>query len=128
MYTYIKCERLCVVGHYDLMGDWIAESDHESEHDAAIRAHFLNCGEIDAEDTTATVEKYARALDERLHRLEKQLHDRDTRIKDLEVGMVHMDERFDELERRVSKNRRSLDLLLERFNDLQDSLEENKED
>lgn len=45
MFTYIKSEPgLWTVGHHDQSGQWIAESDHNSEEKAAKRVHYLNGG------------------------------------------------------------------------------------
>lgn len=45
MYVYKKTEpQLWTVGFYTPDGEWIPESDHESEESAANRVHWLNGG------------------------------------------------------------------------------------
>lgn len=45
MYVYIQTEEsLYTVGFYKPSGDWVAESDHPTEGDAANRVHWLNGG------------------------------------------------------------------------------------
>ena len=49
MYVYILSEqfegnRLYTVGFYDPIGDWHADSDHNSDEEAARRVHWLNGG------------------------------------------------------------------------------------
>lgn len=46
MYVYIKSEPgLFTVGHYDPLGAWHTESDHDSREQAAERIHWLNGGD-----------------------------------------------------------------------------------
>ncbi len=62
MYVYIQSEKpgwwpsprqensvyltdsLWTVGYYDAKGKWQPESDHDNQHDAAERVHYLNGG------------------------------------------------------------------------------------
>jgi hypothetical protein len=45
-YVYIEAEKnLWTVGFYDPKGNWIPESDHNSQEDAAKRVHYLNGGQ-----------------------------------------------------------------------------------
>ena len=44
-WVYIQSEHnLWTVGFYTPQGDWITESDHDSEEAAAARVHYLNGG------------------------------------------------------------------------------------
>jgi hypothetical protein len=43
-HVYIPTGRLFTVGFYDPSGQWIAESDHETQEAAATRVHYLNGG------------------------------------------------------------------------------------
>lgn len=43
MYVYQRSEPgLYTVGYYDPQGNWIPESDHTDQQDAAGRVHWLN--------------------------------------------------------------------------------------
>lgn len=45
MYVYMQSEPgLWTVGFFDPSGKWHAESDHNSESEAAERVHYLNGG------------------------------------------------------------------------------------
>lgn len=47
MYVYIQTDKnQWTVGFYDPNGNFIPESDWELAHQAAIRVHWLNGGEI----------------------------------------------------------------------------------
>lgn len=49
MYVYIRSEPgLYTVGFYQPGGKWVAESDHGSAEEAAVRVHHLNGGKEDA--------------------------------------------------------------------------------
>ena len=44
-YVYIKSEkRLWTVGFYGPNDEWVPESDHDSQDQAAERVHYLNGG------------------------------------------------------------------------------------
>lgn len=48
MYVYVQSEPgLYTVGHYAPDGQWVPESDHDSKDKAAVRAHWLNGGNLD---------------------------------------------------------------------------------
>jgi len=56
MYVYLNSEPgLYTVGHYDPKGNWIAESDHNSSGDAAMRVHYLNGGRESIRDVAKRV-------------------------------------------------------------------------
>lgn len=47
MYVYLKSkgEQLWTVGFYDPNDKWVAESDHSTADEAALRVHWLNGGD-----------------------------------------------------------------------------------
>jgi hypothetical protein len=63
MFVYLKSEPgLWTVGHYGGNSKWVAESDHDSEKEAAARVHYLNGG-ADADLLAALRELVLRAED-----------------------------------------------------------------
>ena len=87
MYVYVKSEPgLWTVGHYTPDGKWVAESDHDSEQDAADRVNTLNGG------TTAPVDKLVR-----LARLFNEWRLGNARLHDVDAA-------FDEVEQFVAAN------------------------
>lgn len=55
-YVYKRTEsRLWTVGFYDPQGRWHSESDHSSPEEAARRVHYLNGGNLAAEEADRLV-------------------------------------------------------------------------
>jgi hypothetical protein len=50
MYVYIYSNGVYTVGFFKSNGEWVPESDHDTDEEAAERVHYLNGGSDDDGD------------------------------------------------------------------------------